>query len=135
MFVISNVLTTCFAIALSSLLQVSYFHCNWGGFSVLDASCFEKQVGEKFHLPLLVDNAPPAEAGEQPAADVLHHPEVGGEEEGDEDEGGDEGVEGDQVEEDRDQLEDQMKDHHAAMGRSSLPLSDNPGETLKGAAR
>ena len=61
---------------------------------------------ERFHLPLLVDNAPPAEAGEQPAADVLHHPEVGGEEEGDEDEGGDEGVEGDQVEEDRDQLED-----------------------------
>ena len=89
---------------------------------------------ERFHLPLLVDNAPPAEAGEQPAADVLHHPEVGGEEEDDEDEGGDEGVEGDQVEEDRDQLEDQMKDHHAAMGRSSLPLSDNPGQTFKGAA-
>ena len=72
----------------------------------MDASCFEKQDEERFHLPLLVDNAPPAEAGEQPAADVLHHPEVGGEEEGDEDEGGDEGVEGDQVEEDRDQLED-----------------------------
>ena len=45
MFVLNNVLTTCFAIALSSLLQVSYFHCNWGGFSVLDASCFEKQDG------------------------------------------------------------------------------------------
>ena len=92
-----------------------------------------KQISK--HLPLLVHNAPPAETSQQPAADVLHHPEVGGEEEGDEDEGGDEGVEGEQVEEDRDQLEGDMEDHHAAMGRSSLPLSDNPEQTLKGAAR
>ena len=81
-----------------------------------------------FHLPLLVDNAPPAEAGEQPAADVLHHPEVGGEEEGDEDEGGDEGVDGEEVEQDRDQLEGDMENHHAAVGRSSLPLTDHPGK-------
>ena len=83
------------------------------------------------HLPLLVDNAPPAEASQQPAADVLHYPEVGREEEGDEDEGGDEGMESEQVEEDRDQLEGDMEDHHAAVGRSSLPLTDNPGKRFK----
>ena len=97
----------------------------------MDASCFEKQVGEKFHLPLLVDNAPPAEAGEQPAADVLHHPEVGGEEEGDEDEGGDEGVEGEHVEQQGGELEHHVEEDHAAVGRSSLPLSDNPGKQFK----
>ena len=105
-------------------------------FPAMQSLGLEEDFKDKFsHLSLLVYNAPPTETSQQPAADVLHHPEVGGEEEGDEDEGGDEGVEGDQVEEDRDQLEDQMKDHHAAMGRSSLPLSDNPGQTLKGAAR
>ena len=84
-----------------------------------------------FHLSLLVYNAPPTETSQQPAADVLHHPEVGGEEEGDEDEGGDEGVEGEQVEEDRDQLEGDMEDHHAAVGRSSLPLTHHPGRNSK----
>ena len=41
-------------------------------------------------------------------------------------------MEGEQVEEDRHQLEGDMEDHHAAVGRSSLPLSDNPGKQFKG---
>ena len=82
------------------------------------------------HLSLLVDNAPPAETSQQPAADVLHHPEVDREEESDKDEGGDEGVEGEQVQQERDHLESDMEDHHAAVGRSSLPLTDHPGKFL-----
>ena len=46
------------------------------------------------NLALLIDDAPPSKSGEESGADVLHRPEVCGEEEGDQDEGGDEGVEG-----------------------------------------
>ena len=102
-------------------------------FPAMQSLGLEEDFKDKFsHLSLLVYNAPPTETSQQPAADVLHHPEVGGEEEGDEDEGGDEGVEGEQVEEDRGQLEGDMEDHHAAVGRSSLPLTHHPGKKFKG---
>ena len=41
-------------------------------------------------------------------------------------------MEGEQVEEEGEQLEGHMEDHHAAVGRSSLPLPDNPGKQFKG---
>ena len=44
------------------------------------------------HVALLVHDAPPPEARQQPARHVLHHPEVGREKHHDEDEAGDEGA-------------------------------------------
>ena len=79
------------------------------------------------NLALLVDDAPPSKSGEESGADVLHRPEVGGEEEGDQDEGGDEGVEGEHVEQQGGELEHHVEEDHAAVGRSSLPLSYHPG--------
>ena len=84
-------------------------------------------VQMNINLALLVDDAPPSKSGEESAADVLHRPEVCGEEEGDQDEGGDEGVEGEHVEQQGGELEHHVEEDHAAVGRSSLPLSYHPG--------
>ena len=84
-------------------------------------------VQMNINLALLIDDAPPSKSGEESAADVLHRPEVGGEKEGDQDEGGDEGVEGEQVDQQGGELEHHVEEDHAAVGRSSLPLSHHPG--------